>query len=304
MRVGFAGLAASHPFADLRSARGAGVAELLLWSPDEPARRERFLADGDVNEATDLEELVAARPDVVIVSARPSDVPSRVEAVLDAGIPCFAHKTVAADATDVARLRRVVAGREHRFASSSVLRFAPAVRRLAAEIAEDRVLAITVEVAHGIADFLTPERNWQDDPAQGGGTAVSMGAHAFDIASALLGASLRGVGGAVSRRLAAASRSEDVATLVGLGPAGELVTAQVLGALDIERYRVRVQCADREIAVEIDGSIDPHVELGYRDCFDAVVGAARKGRSPISGDTACDVVEATVSAATVARAAS
>src|SRR5690606_25669438 len=115
--------------------------------PDEPARRERFLADGDVAEVGALEDLVAARPDVVIASLRPADVPRVVGAFVDAGIPCFAHKTVAATAPQVATLRRVIRGAESRFATSSVLRFAPAVRRLRAELASEPVLSITVEVA-------------------------------------------------------------------------------------------------------------------------------------------------------------
>lgn len=304
MRMGFAGLAASHPFADLRSARSAGFGGMLLWSPDEDERRGRFLAEGDVDEVGDLDDLIAARPDVVIASLRPAEVPRVVGAVVQAGIPCFAHKTVAATAADVTQLRRAIRGAESRFASSSVLRFAPAVRHLATELADATVLAIDVEVAHGIDDFLTPARRWQDDPEEGGGTAVSMGAHAFDIASALLEAPVRGAGGAVSTRVVTGTRSEDVATLTALGPSGELVTAHLLGALDIQRYRIRVRCADREVDVELDSAVDGDVALGYRGCFDAVVDAAQVGRAPLPGGLACDVVEATVRAAAAARAAS
>ncbi|WFR70909.1 hypothetical protein P9209_15815 [Prescottella defluvii] len=46
MRIGFAGVAHSHPFSDALSARSFGVDELAVWDPDDHSRRRDFVGSG------------------------------------------------------------------------------------------------------------------------------------------------------------------------------------------------------------------------------------------------------------------
>ncbi|MGH8793778.1 MAG: Gfo/Idh/MocA family protein, partial [Stackebrandtia sp.] len=213
MRIGFAGLAHSHPFTDAATARAQGVEDVVAWS-DDPTRLEAFRRDCDCLAVDSLPALLARRPDAVVATLRPAEVAGVVAAVLDAGVPCFANKVVAATPAQLEALDKAVRGREDRFFTASVLRFAPAVRALAAELESAVPVLARAVVRHDISMFLRPERRWQDDPAVGGGTLVSVGLHGVELLDAVLGEGVQAAAAERAVRAVRDTRSEDAAALL------------------------------------------------------------------------------------------
>ncbi|NUS93285.1 MAG: Gfo/Idh/MocA family oxidoreductase, partial [Nocardia sp.] len=220
MRIGFAGVAHSHPFSDARNARTLGAAELAVWDPDDHSRRADFVRQWQATTYESLAALLDREPDVVIVTPRPHRIAAVVSAVLDRGIACFLNKVPAADPAGLAALDAAVGDRSGRFLTSSVLRFAPGIRALAAELAGAAPIAAHISVRHGIDAFTTTARRWQDDPAEGGGTAVSMGLHAWEMLDTVLGREVTPLGGVTSRIAGSATISENVVAVHAVAAGG------------------------------------------------------------------------------------
>jgi len=280
--VAFAGAAHSHPFADAANLIARGAAVTGVWEADDADRRRDFATRFGATEHDTLDRLLADRPDLVVATPRTPRAPAVMAACSAAGVPVFFNKTVAASA-DALTTFDAAAASGVRVASSSVLRFAPAVVSFAAGLAGSRVRAVEVVAQHDIAGFLVPERAWQDDPASGGGTLVSIGVHAVDLVDAVLpaseGAALAGAT-LVDAHAAAGdlpTRSEAVAVVRAVTAGGVPVTATVSGVPGPDRYAVRVVADDglHELALG-DGD-----DLGYAGLADALIRFATAGPAPV-----------------------
>lgn len=284
-RVAFAGAAHSHPFADAANLLARGAEVTGVWEPDDRARRADFAARFAAREHETLTGLLAPRPDLVVATPRTPRASAVLTACAEAGVPVFFNKTVAThtdalaafDAADTAGVR---------FASSSVLRFAPAVTAFTAGLAGARVRAVEVLAQHDIAGFLVPERSWQDDPDDGGGTLISIGVHAVDLVDAALGAGGRGpaaLAGAAMvdvhrSRAGLPTRSEAVAVVRAVTVAGVPVTATVSGVPGPDRYALRVITDDGLHELSLGDGDD----LGYDGLADALIAFAAGGPAPAS----------------------
>ncbi|MGW5382110.1 hypothetical protein [Nocardia sp. NPDC003963] len=297
MRIGFAGVAHSHPFSDARNARTLGVTELAVWDPDDRSRRADFVREQQADTHESLAALLDWEPDVVIVTPRPHRIAPVVAAVLDRGIACFLNKVPAADAAALAALDAAVGDRSGRFLTCSVLRFAPGIRALAAELGGVEPIAAHISVRHGIDAFTTNERRWQDDPAAGGGTAVSMGLHAWEMLDTVLGREVTPLGGVTSRIPGSATISENVAALHAVAAGGVPVSVDIVGAGTGECYEVVVHTESgvRRVSLEPPGS------LGYLDCLRAVLAMAEGAPPPVPWPRSRAVVRTTLAAAQLAR---
>jgi predicted dehydrogenase len=302
MRLAFAGLAHSHPFIDAGVAREMGVHDIDVWDGGEADRlaafRERYPTCEPVGS---LAELLARGPAAVVVTTRPGLIPDTVASVLRAGLPCFVNKPAAASADALAALDRVVAGHEERFMTTSVLRFAPAVVELAARTAGRRVLGARALVRHDIAGFLTPERSWQDDPAEGGGTLISLGLHGAELLDAVAGPGARVLAANRSVLVHRATRSEDQGAVLLGWPDGRLGTIEVSGAGGDEVYEVAVQTEDAVETLRLGGP-DWLDALGYRGTMRAILAMAGGAASPLPWERSRAVLECAVQAAATARA--
>ncbi|MEU3274466.1 Gfo/Idh/MocA family oxidoreductase [Saccharomonospora sp. NPDC006951] len=296
MRIGFAGLAHSHPFTDAAVARAQGVEDIVVYS-EEPERLALFRHEHECHVAASLGDLLATRPGVVIVTAKPAEVPGLAEAVLGAGIPCFANKVLAVDETQLAALDRVVREHSSRFFTSSVLRFSPAVAELTAALIEPPLVA-RATVRHDIAAFLRPERAWQDDPREGGGTLVSVGLHGLELLDAVAGEGMRTVSALRATRVRA-SASEDTGTVLLRWPDGTLGSVELIGA-GTERYEVAVQTASGELRRTLTGP-DQLTALGYRDTMRAVLRMADGDAPAVPWPRSRQVLLAGLEAARLAR---
>ncbi|WP_327151730.1 hypothetical protein [Nocardia sp. NBC_01329] len=297
MRIGFAGVAHSHPFSDARNARTLGVAELAVWDPDDHSRRADFVQAWQAITHPSLAALLDWEPDVVIVTPRPQRVAAVVSAVLDRGVACFLNKVPAADAAGLAALDAAVGDRYGRFLTCSVLRFAPGIRALAAELAGAEPIAAHLSVRHGIDAFTTAARRWQDDPADGGGTAVSMGLHAWEMLDTVLGREATPLGGVTSRIAGSATISENVVALHAVAGGGVPVSVDIVGAGIGECYEVAVHIESgiRRVSLEQPG------ELGYLDCLRAVLAMAEGAPTPVPWPRSRAVVRTTLAAAQLVR---
>lgn len=277
MRIALAGLATSHPFSDARTlAQHAG---LVVWEP-EAERVDRLLAEhpGAVVVA-DLAALLATRPDGVVVTVPTPQIAGVLAPILAAGLPCFVNKPAAATRAQLIELDAVVSPQADSVLSSSVLRFAPsfAGRTLRAE----DVLAVRATVRHDVGLWASGYNRWQDEPADGGGTLVTMGIHGVELLVALLGPQVRllGAGGAVRRHQGL--RSEDTGVLAMQWESGVTGTVEVLGVSAAESYVVTVHTADGSEDLVITSTDDVFEDLGYRGTIDAFLAMVGGAPSPV-----------------------
>jgi len=274
MLIALAGLATSHPYADARTL--SEYAALLVWEPDAD-RLKRFLSEHPAARvAPDLATLLAARPDGVVLTVPTADVAAALSRVLDRGLPCFVNKPAAGTAEQLDALDRIVPGAPGLVLSSSVLRFAPDFAAFAVDRAE--VLTARVTVRHDVSLWATGYNPWQDDPAVGGGTLVTMGLHGVELLVALLGTEVRLVGAATTTRRYRTLRSEDTGLLALQWSDGVPGVVEVLGVADGEAYEVTVQTPAGERRVVLRGG---EGDLGYRATIDAFLGMVAGAPSPV-----------------------
>ncbi|UAJ81058.1 hypothetical protein IT072_08755 [Leifsonia sp. ZF2019] len=280
--VVFAGVAHSHPFADAANLRDRGARIAGVWDADDGQRRDGFSARFAAEPHATLEGLLDTGPDLVIATPRTPRAPAVVAACAAAGVPVFVNKTIAATEEALASLDAAAAAGA-RFGTSSVLRFAPAVAAFAALLDGSRVRAVDVTAQHDIAGFLTPERAWQDDPASGGGTLLSIGVHAVDLVDAVLpldrgravleGAIVvdaRGSAGAVP------TRSEAVAVVRADTAEGIPLTLTISGVPGPDRYALRVVTDGGLLELALGDGDD----LGYAGLADALLATTRGASLP------------------------
>lgn len=309
LRVAFTGLAHSHPYTDAANLRAEGALVVAVHDR-EPAAAADFAARFGGQAVTSPAGLLAASPDVIIATPRPQDVVPTLEALAAAGAesPVFFNKTVAATPTGLADFDRAVRETGLTIGTASVLRFAPALQRLAAALRAEHVLAVRVHAQHDNAGFQLPGRSWQDDPAEGGGTLVTVGVHAWELLDVLLPGALLCTGtGWVRRAAASTTRSEDIAGIdaeLRLPDLSATIPVQVLvtGLPGADRYAVEVLTAEglHTLQLDVDDSLDA---LGFTGLARALLAAAPQGRAPAPWTQSATVVGNTVRGAAMARAA-
>ena len=341
LRVAFAGLAHSHPYTDAGNVRALG-AEVVGVHDADPAAAGEFAARFGGGAVASVEELAQRRPDLVIATPRPHEVAPFLWVLGGGSAPVFVNKVIAATTAQLAEVDRAVAASSVAVGTSSVLRFAPALTALATSIrpvsirpVEFDVLALRVHAQHDNAAFRRcpsdapvalsvaktaaerqevrreqgtglSDRSWQDDPRQGGGTAVTVGVHAWELIDVLLpGATLVSGSGWTRVRRGSNTVSEDAAGIEGLlrvPGAQREVPLQVLvtGTPGPDAYTLEVVTADgiRSLALDVD---DANTELGFRGLIRALLDAAAHGATVAPWTSARAVVANTIHAAEISR---
>ncbi|MEU6798082.1 Gfo/Idh/MocA family oxidoreductase [Nonomuraea wenchangensis] len=290
MRIAIAGLATSHPYTDARTL--ARDADLVVWEPD-PERLRRFTDEHpDAKVADGLVELLAGRPDGVVLTVPNPKVPEALGRVLETGVPCFVNKPAAATRTQLDALRRLPV--HGRVMSASVLRFAPAFAGFRADPRE--VLSARATVRHDVGLWADGYNAWQDTPGEGGGTMTTMGIHGVELLVALLGPDVRLVGAAGSRRHYRTLRSEDTGVLALQWANGTVGTVEILGVSEEEAYTVTLHGRRGSESVVIEGGPDPVQGLGYAGTIEAFLGMVGGGPSPVPWAHTLAILEVLVSA--------
>lgn len=303
-RVAFAGLAHSHPHTDAAGAAALGAQVVAVYDSDATAAgdfAERF--GGVAVDSPDI--LIAHRPDVIVATPRPDEVLSTLRALREtaAAVPVFFNKVLAATEQQFADVDRALAVQRKSVGTASVLRFAPALAQLAAELSGDEIFSIRAHAQHDNEAFRLPDRRWQDDPAQGGGTLVTVGVHAWQmIDRAVPGAILESAVGWTAR--SSDTLSEDVGGIQGrlrLADGRAIsVQATVSGVPGADRYSLEVISARGVHTIDLD--VDDALEqLGFRGLVRALIDDAPRGEVPAPWAEARAVVANTIHAARAAR---
>jgi predicted dehydrogenase len=300
MRVGIAGVAHSHAFSDAQSASDAGYV-IGVWDADDPARLRAFVTRFHPVIHDTLESLLKWSEELVIITARPNRIPQIVAATLRSGAFCFVNKVAAASLPALDQLNRAVSGNESRFFTASVLRFSKGVQKLRAELAGQHITSADIVVRHDIRPYLSADRRWQDDPTDGGGTAISMGLHGFELASTLLGSPLVPGAGEVSTD-GADTWSETAAQLTAASSTAIPVTVTISGIVESESYEVSVASEGVTQTMKLT-QLDDLDSFGYRACFDAAVLMTKTSIPPVPWEVSRNVLETTIRSAAYARSA-
>lgn len=305
LRVAFAGLAHSHPSTDAANVRDLGAEIVGVHDADTHSSAE-FAGRFGGAAVTSVEGLHALRPDLVIATPRPHEVVPFLRALtVGTGAPLFVNKVVAATAGQLAARDRAIAAAAVPVGTSSPLRFAPGLRAFADGIRSEEVLSIRVRAQHDNAAFQLPGRSWQDDPALGGGTMVTVGVHAWEMLDVIApGAELLGGAGWTRRAPGSATRSEDAGGLAGVLRDGTReVPIQVLitGVPGPDAYDIEVVTASgiRSLTLSTD---DVNESLGFRGLASALLAASAERRVAAPWAESRTVVANTIRAASLARA--
>lgn len=307
LRVAFTGLAHSHPFTDAANVRGLGADVVAVHAADATQAAD-FAARFGATPVASVAELLACRPDVIVATPHPEDLAATLDAFAAAGatVPLFFNKVVAATESQLMRWEAVLARSAQPVGTASVLRFAPAVDRFAAALADEQMLAIRVHAQHDSAVFRSPARAWQDDPRCGGGTLVTVGVHAWELVDRIVpGAVLSVDTGWTATAPLTRTRSEDLGGIGGRllcdGAAPIAVQALISGVPGPDRYALEVLTAQGVRTLELD--VDDAVEaLGFHALAQNLLREGREGRVPAPWPTGAAVVRNTVAAAAGARA--
>ncbi|WP_341976486.1 hypothetical protein LTA6_001043 [Microbacterium sp. LTA6] len=310
LRVAFAGLAHSHPHADAGNVLSLGAEIVGVYDVDTRASLAFASRFGGSN-VPSVEGLTRLQPDIVIATPRPDEVTSVLRALgaVGATAPVFVNKVIAASMRDFAAVDRAITAAAVPVGTSSVLRFAPALTALAAEVVAEHVLGVRVYAQHDNAAFQQPGRDWQDDPVLGGGTLVTVGVHAWEMVDTLLpGADLTGGSGWTRRGGGvSATRSEDAAGIDGvlrLGGGLQDIPVQVLvtGVPGADAYAVELVTTDGILSVALDTE-EPNISLGFEGLIRALLADGASARVVAPWSQARMVVSNTIRAAEIARTA-
>lgn len=294
MRIAFAGVAHSHPFADAANLVARGVTIAGVWDADDPSRRAGFAERFGAVVHGRLDDLLATAPDAVVVTVRTARAIEVALACADAGVPAFFNKTVAACPADLERWADLPPAL--RF-TSSVLRFAPELAEFAASLAGTGLRAIEVHAQHDIAGFLVGDRTWQDDPDGAGGTMINIGLHAWEMIDVLLPGGEAEILSATRVRGAVATSSEVLGS-VHARIDDIPVSVMISGVAGADRYAVLAWTDEgiRELVLPDDLN-----GLGYGATADAIVRLVRDAAAPVGPLRTLAVYRNAIASADAAR---
>lgn len=302
LRVGFAGLAHSHPAVDAANVRARG-AEVVAVFDDDMRAADDFAERFGGASVPSVDALLSSAPDLVIATPRTDRAAGLVRSLRGAGAPVFVNKVVAATRRQLADWTGVLAaGHADRVGTSSVLRFAPALAALRDRLDGAEILGIRVRAQHDAAGFRTLQRRWQDDPALGGGILATVGVHAWEMVDVVLPGA-RVIGGSGWTRGAGRDHSEDAAGIDVRMRADEAevpVQVSLSGVSGPDAYGIEVVTAGGLLSVELAGE-PSNIALGFDGMIAALLEAAAEGRVVAPWPDARVVVENTIAAAEIAR---
>ncbi|MGH2362729.1 MAG: Gfo/Idh/MocA family protein [bacterium] len=291
------GLAFSHPYSYTQILGRMGHTVSHVWD-DDPSRLTEFATRFGAAPVSSP-DAVPAGVDGVIVTGR---LPERIDHALvfiDRGTPVYLGKPMVANAAQLSRVVEAVRRTGTPVLTTSVLRYAPAILSLRRHLDQGRLgTPVTAHClsAHSIELYLKEPHVWQDDPTRGGGTLITMGVHALEMLSVLVGASIRAVSCHTGRRFYTRSLSEDVAVLTIEWTDGLLGTVDIVGGVSGEFYGIEMYGSDAVLRAAIPkgdvrdhrgaflGDVDPWEEFGYTGTMTAFMDMCRTHETPVPLD--------------------
>lgn len=277
MNIAVVGLAFSHPYSYTQILQRMGHHVTHVWD-DMPERLAEYAARFGVAPVASISDIPVAELDGVIVTGR---LPERVDHAihfLEHGLPVYASKPMATSLTQVERLVETVRRTGSPYFSTSVLRYAPALASLHNHLEAGRLgtlVSARATSAEDVSMYMREPNRWQDDPALGGGSIITMGLHALEMLVVLLGPNIRRVWCRATRRVHMQSTSEDVA-LIGLEwEEGLLAAIDVICGVNINAFSVELYGSQATLRCTLPkgdvqdfsgaavGEVDVFDEFGY-----------------------------------------
>jgi predicted dehydrogenase len=287
VKIGFCGLALSHPYTFAERFLRLGVDRFVIWDT-EAERVDRFRErHPTATVVDDPEAMAAAGVDGVMVCSETVDHLAHARVFLERDVPTFVDKPLVTTQSDLEGFDAVA--HLAPLWCASVLRFAPALRAVIEKAVEGELGDVThVEtvIDHTIAPYLVPGNTWQDEPDRGGGTIATMGAHGMELIAAVC-APFRpeGVFASARRVRHHTSRSEDTAHVVLDLPDGPLASIALVGAADVEpSYALTVHGSVASATAVVPGSGGDDPDFGYDATAQAFLGMLRDGKAPVPWD--------------------
>ena len=311
LRIAFAGLAHSHPFTDatnLRTLQEQGEDIDLVTAYDSDATTlSQFSHRFTIAPVSSLDELAATAPDLVIATPRPHEIVHTTELLLrDTEAQLFFNKVVAASDEQLSRWNETISAAPDRVGTSSVLRFAPAIAKLAERVDATEARAVRVLAQHDISMFLVPDRAWQDSPVSGGGTLVTVGTHAWEMIDRVFPGARADehVSGWIHRDPDSRTCSEDGAAMNGtfIVPDGTSIPFSIViaGSPGPEIYSIDVFTSTGLLRAELEHPGPGH-SLGYIELARALISRTSHGLPTAPWSSAQTVVGNTIRTAQALR---
>jgi predicted dehydrogenase len=303
-RVSFLGLATAHPtiYAAVLSRLGATIGAVWDVNSDKAAG---FVAQFGGQVTGSPEAAVAEGADGVIICEPPPGRAALALMTLARGMPTYVTKPLATNELDLEAMLAAASTNDCPLLSTSVLRFAPKVKKTVSLIESGElgtVMIANARASHGIAGYMREPNRWIDDPETGGGTIFTLGIHCVEPLVAMLGERVDVLACSPSRRAALETQSEDTATIALRWDSGVTAAVQVIGSVDNnarngEWYEFDV-IGDRGRAQSVlrGGTSSSMRELGYADTMRAVLAMFASGRSPVEADETRTVIRTLLAA--------
>jgi predicted dehydrogenase len=163
--------------------------ELVGCTDIVPEAAERLAEDFGGRVCTDLAELLALEPEVVIVATSHDRLAPLAEEALDGGAQVLVEKPAGLGTSQIDRLSRAAVRASRLVKVGFNHRFHPALARAAAEVRSGEhgeLMHIRARYGHGGRPGY--DREWRADPARsGGGELVDQGMHLLDLVHWLAG---------------------------------------------------------------------------------------------------------------------
>jgi predicted dehydrogenase len=273
MRIAVIGLAFTHPYSYTQILQRLGHSVTHVWD-DVPERLAEFAQRFGATAVSEVGAVPLDQLDGVIVTGR---LPERVDHAiyfLERGMPVYSSKPMATSLGQLKRLMETVQRTGSPLLTTSVLRYAPALRSLRRYVEEGRLG--TLVSAHAVSaenvDMYMREPNrWQDDPQRGGGSIITMGIHALEMLVVLLGPRIRRVSCLAGKRVYLQSASEDIALVRLEWEDGLLGAVDVVCGVNVGRFSVELFGSQASLRCTIPaGSVCDFAgaALGEADAFD------------------------------------
>lgn len=222
----FLGLSHWHAPMHVLAARRAGMTVIGGFDADRTLARAWASREGATAFDT-IDAALGAGPSLAVVTGTPDEMPGRVTAAMDRGVPLLVEKPLATQTDLIESLARRAA-RESRFAAVAFPhRLSPAIHDPATSPPAGTVRHFGFRLVNG-----PPQRyrdwgaGWVLDAKKGGGGALrNLGLHGLDAARALLGEDLTVTGAAMRHWCGEAVEDHAVVTLATAS--GATVTIEV-----------------------------------------------------------------------------
>jgi predicted dehydrogenase len=166
----------------MRALAAAGAAEVVaVADPAEECRREALQDVPGAQVADDLDQLLAAGVDGVVIATPSALHAEQAIAALEAGVAVFCQKPLARDAAETARVVEAARAADRLLGVDLSYRFTAAAQAVREQVASGalgpvHVVDLVFHNAYG------PDKGWFLDPRlSGGGCVIDLGIHLVDL---------------------------------------------------------------------------------------------------------------------------